>query len=65
MKEVEDEVHTIWSCDCIQIVWEAPFAVARMKNPGMNTMCDLVNLILEETRELDKFAMVAWAKWQR
>ena len=36
-----------------------------MKNLGMNTMCDLVNLILEKTKELDKFAMVAWAEWQR
>ena len=36
-----------------------------MKNPRMNSMCDLVSFILKETRELEKFAMVAWAIWQR
>ena len=30
-----------------------------MKNPRMNSMCDLVSFILEETRELEKIAMVA------
>lgn len=28
LAEVEDEVHTIWSCDCVRDVWEAPFATA-------------------------------------
>lgn len=27
-------------------------------------MCDLVNLILEQTKELNKFAMVAWPIWK-
>lgn len=63
--EVEDEVRAIWSCDCIREVWETPFATTRMTNPRMNSMCDLVSFILEETRELEKFAMVAWAVWQR
>lgn len=58
LAEVEDEVHSIWSCDCIRAVWEAPFAAARTKNPRMNSMCDLVSFIAEETRELEKFAMV-------
>ena len=57
--EVEDEVRAIWSCDCIREVWETPFATTRMTNPRMNSMCDLVSFILEETRELEKFAMVA------
>lgn len=65
LAEVEDEVHAIWSCDCIRAVWEAPFAAARTKNPRMNSMCDLVSFIAEETRELEKFAMVTWAVWQR
>ena len=47
--EVEDEVHALWSCDGIQEMWEAPFAAARMKNPRLNSMCDLVSFILEET----------------
>ena len=62
--EFEDEVQALWSCDGIREVWEAPFAAANMKNPRMNSMCDLVSFILEETGELDKFAMVAWAIWQ-
>ena len=57
--EVEDEVRAIWSCDYIREVWETPFATTRMTNPRMNSMCDLVSFILEETRELEKFAMVA------
>ena len=61
LEEVEDEVHALWSCDGIREVWEAPFAAARMKNPRLNSMCDLVSFILEETAKLDKFAMVAWA----
>ncbi|KAF3973996.1 hypothetical protein CMV_002625 [Castanea mollissima] len=63
--EVEDEVHAIWSCDCVRDVWEAPFAATRTKNTRMNSMCDMVYFIAEETRELEKFAMVAWAVWQR
>lgn len=62
--EFEDEVQALWSCDGIREVWEAPFAAANMKNPRMNSMCDLVSFILQETGELDKFAMVAWAIWQ-
>lgn len=38
---------------------------ARTKNPRMNSMCDLVCFIADETRELEKFAVVAWAVWQR
>ena len=63
--EVENEVHALWSCDDIHEVWEAPFAAARMKNPRLNSTSDVVSFILEETGELDKFAMVAWAIWQR
>ncbi|KAF3943312.1 hypothetical protein CMV_030120 [Castanea mollissima] len=62
--EIEDEVHAIWSCDCVRDVWEAPFVVARTKNPWLNSMCDLVYFIAKETRELEKFAMVARAVWQ-
>ena len=63
--EAEDEVHAVWNCDCIHAVWEVPFAVARTKNPRMNSMSDLVSFIADEIRELDKFAMKAWVVWQR
>ena len=65
LEEVKDEVHALWSCDGIRKVWETPFAAARMKNPRLNSMCDLVSFILEKTAKLDKFAMVGWAILQR
>lgn len=43
----------------------APFAAVRTKQPNMENMCDLVSFVHEEIGELEKFAMVTWAFWQR
>nr|POE62567.1 putative ribonuclease h protein [Quercus suber] len=64
LKRIENEVHAVWGCDCIQMVWAAPFATVRTKHPSVENMCDLVSCVHEETGELEKFAMVAWAIWQ-
>ena len=59
LKGDEDEVHVVWGYECIQSVWEDPFAAVRLKYPRMDTMWDLANIVHAETRELDKFTMVA------
>lgn len=61
---VENEVHAVWGCDCIQSTWDAPFEAIRLKHPRLEAVCDLVSIVHDETSELDKFAMVAWAIWQ-
>ena len=38
LKGDEDEVHVVWGCECIQSVWEDPFAAVRLKYPRMDTM---------------------------
>jgi len=56
---MENEVHAIWGCECIQAAWVAPFATTWTKHPNMENMCDSVSIVHEETGELEKFAMVA------
>ena len=56
---MENEVHAIWGCECIQAAWVALFATTRTKHPYVENMCDLVSIVHEETGELENFAMVA------
>ena len=61
----EDEIHAIWDCVQVRVVWESSCADVRNKYLTMKNMWDLVSIMKAEGKNMEVFVMSAWLIWMR
>nr|POF25915.1 hypothetical protein CFP56_37918 [Quercus suber] len=64
-RALENVFHAVWSCEVIQSVWLSSFSWLQGQTNHLNTISDLVSVILIALAQLDVFAIVAWSVWCR
>ena len=61
----EDVLHAIWSCETLREGWAQSFIEVKRKFPWVESLSDLVSIIIEEGKSLEEFVMSAWLIWIR
>ena len=55
----ESTLHAIWDCEQVRMVWLPPFTDVRTKSQSIDSLCDLVGIIMAERKNLEEFAITA------
>nr|POE94871.1 putative ribonuclease h protein [Quercus suber] len=59
----ESVVHALWSCTCIEVVWQTDFDWVDRSSSSIESFSDVLQRILTKHALLPLFATTAWSVW--